>query len=89
MNTTTADLVYQVEVLKAELAMMHSYMHGMSLQIDKHGHFYIDGTGAIGIETGLYYTAALNGVTFEEDYDKDILWAVPADHPYQLDQEEI
>lgn len=89
MSTTTTDLENQVELLKAELAMMHSYIHGLCLQVEKHGHFYMDGTGAIGIETGLYYSAALHGVTFEEDYNEDVLWAVPSEHPYVLDQEEI
>lgn len=82
-------LKYQNEVLAAENGVLHSFIHGLCLQLEKHGHLYTDGTGAIGIETGLFYSSALSGASFEEDFKQDILWVVPADQPYALDQEEI
>lgn len=77
--TETIDLAYENEILRAEVGMLHSMIHGMCAQMQQHGHVYVDGTGAIGIKTGLYYSSALRGVTLEEDFRQDILWAVPAD----------
>lgn len=83
------DLQLSNELLKNELGMLHSFIHGICMQMNKHGHVYIDGEGAVGIETGLFYSAALQGASLEEDYSQDIMWAVPAENLLALDQEDL